>query len=204
MKVVTYSGGYFKIKIPESMAKGLNLTDSETTLQGKSEFEVNALFNAKVLEWEKAETRLETVILFSSSFQGSLMKQQYWVGGNYEPSDALKWHNVVERFHFKESEIHFSKAQIGLLFGYGVYDKTTVLGKVKYEYKRGRNIAFDNYALDGVTEISWSEEREAFFKDLDLSFARLIAKIHSALGDLTPEKLIATIAKNTLLLGPVK
>ena len=206
-KVITYSGGMFRIKLPQVMSEGLNIVEKyEMELRAHSESEVNDMFFRKVKEWENAVTYEQKIILFESKFQGALLKEEYWEAwddGKYAPYSACGTSNSKSQgcWHFFESDIAHDYSGLGLMINWGVFNKKTINNKSGYKYLHGRGMNDYHYHIKDYTEIPWTEEREQFFLNLDEQFARMIAKVHKALGELTPEKLLLLTDSGTKLLG---
>ncbi len=199
-KVVTYSGGYFRIKLPDIIIKDLCITNKkEQEVIGNSEQDVNDKFTSKVHEWTQLIAIEEKVILFKAKVQGAYLKEENWENwndGKYKPYYMPGTNNRPEQkiWHFCKEDINiFDDTSLGLTLIWAVYKKINVNGKIDYKFISGR--AFDSRCFrrddKEFTEIPYTEERELFFSNLDEQFAKMIKKVNDALGDLTPEKLIA-------------
>lgn len=207
MKHITYSKGEFRLKLPDIMCKDLNLTSQkDIEITGSSEYEVNKLFKEKMNEWEKAIEIITKVIIFRPRFQGALARKSFksrWEKG-YEPSYQQNGISTdADLWEFNERDLDPFGTSLGMTIQWAIYEKKDVKGKISYKALKGR--PFDYHRLNGnlgndYTEIEWTQPREDFFMQLDESFATMIAKIHSALGDLTPEKLILLTEKGLNLL----
>lgn len=206
VKKITYSKGQFHIQLPDQLCEDMNYLANGIefkVIDGTTEEAVNRAFQRELDLWYNAQTIKEKVILFEARFQGALATPEHrkkWQKGKYEPangsSDAFR--NREEAWIWRASDIDGfdNKTSIGLVLAWGVYEKTTVLGKENTKFLSGRNLAYGrSYSMDAFTEIAWTAEREEFFLSLDESFANMIAKVHRSLGDLTPEKL-ALLADN--------
>lgn len=207
-KKITYSKGMFRIKLPEVMCQDMNIVGHATELSANSEFEVDSLFKGKMKEWEAAIEIRTKVILFRAKFQGALLKEekwQYWSDGKYKPYSATNTNNSKAQgcWYFFEHDIDFNNCpDLGLMLVWGVYEKVDIKGRVKFNFVSGRDLLFGSWrSVDDATEIEWTEEREQFFLEIDETFARMIAKVYKALGDLTPEKLLALTDSGLKLLG---
>ena len=202
-KVVTYSSGMFRIKLPESLCKDLNYTHKE--IVADSEQVVNYMFSDELKKWINVIEKNEKVILFRGKFNGALLNKEKWddwCDGVYKPySKNGTSHSMSQGiWGFCHSELGGTENGLGLMLKWGVYNKSDINGKLRYEYVSGRDLEIRWDRVDEYTEIPYTEERGTFFLQLDESFANMIAKIYKALGELTPDKLIAISESNTKLL----
>lgn len=212
-KVVTYSKSYFRIKLPDELCADMNyLRNEDKEVYGNSEDEVNSLFNAKVKEWDSAIEVVKRVILFRAEFQGALLpveKFQSWYKVDYKPVFKAGTSNSMSQgcWLFCHEDMGSDKS-LGLSIVWAVYDKKDVKGKCSYHFVRGREVggAFGlrNNSSIGYTEIEHTQQREDFFMGLDETFAKMIANVYKALGDLTPEKLTALSESGMNILAPAK
>jgi len=205
-KIVKYSKGVFSIELPAELCVDMIYKNKEDqTISATSEVAVNDLFKEKLKEWDKAVSQIHKVILFEAKFQGALAKKTFlhrWENG-YTPSypeqgiskDASLW-------EFNKDDLH-STYDLGLMFKWAVYSKKQFKDKRDYKFISGRpfgSFMYRNEMSSGVVEIEHTPDRERFFKELDESFATMIAKVYKALGDLTPEKLTALTESGLKLL----
>lgn len=212
-KKITYSKGLFRLQLPEELCVDLCYTDQkDKEITGKSEVEVDGLWKAKLIEWGNAVTVTTKVIIFEAKFQGGLLKEdvaERWNGNKkYKPfyKNIGYAGNDGEHHYFNKYDVStFDIASLGMLIQWAVYDKIQFKDKIDYKFVSGRK--FDSHNVfrgklsGGMTEIEHTEDREQFFLDLDESFARMIAKVYKALGDLTPEKLELLADSKLKLLG---
>ncbi len=202
-KKVTYSKGLFRIVLPDCICEDLSLPDSDKEICASTEEEVSRKFDDKVKEWETSSTEETKVIVFQASFQGGLRLNYE----KYEPMYLRGGYGGVEGIHhvFCEKGInHFDESGLGMLIKWSVYSKKTFKGKSKYKYISGRyfdRIEYNGELSSGLTEILYSEEREKYFLTLDESFAKMIAKVYKAFGNLTSEKLEIIAESHTKLIG---
>lgn len=201
-KKITYSKGYFRMQLPEELCKDLCYTEAkDIEIIGNSEDAVNSLWKQKLFDWDKAVTTTSRVIIFQAKFQGGLLKEDtaerrngtkkykpFYSGGGYGGEDNI--HHYFNKYDID----HLNIASLGLLLQWAVYDKIQFKDKIKYKFISGRHYDYHGIIRGelraNMTEIDYTEERENFFLELDESFARMIAKIYKALGDITPEKLM--------------
>jgi len=191
-RVVKYSKSQFSIELPEALCNDLLYVNKEhKIIYGNTESEVKDLFKEELKKWETAVTDTIKVIIFEAEFQGALASKDfhhYWESG-YKPA----WKQVSGKWDFSANDISHDKPNLGLTLQWGVYDKKQFKDKVDYKFISGR--PFSSFYVgrgklsSDLVEIGHTPEREQFFLQLDQSFAEMIAKIHKALGDLTPEKL---------------
>ncbi len=191
-KIVKYTKIGFSIDLPEIVCTELNLTGNDIKVVGNSEDDVNNKFTAKIREWEDAVTIEEKIILFKAKFQGALATDGFRnsaYDGEYHPFGG-NGHNSGT-YLFRAHDLSISDCSIGMSMEWAVYNKKTVNGKSDYHFVSGRELDYHSLRNSSrYTEIPHTEEREQFFLQLDESFATMISKIHKALGDLTPEKLL--------------
>lgn len=199
MKVVTYSGGVFKIKLPDVVVEDLCLPDTHRIVEGASESEVNSKFKELIKEWENNQTKKEKVILFKVLFNGGLLREEVSKIRN-ETSEYVPEYGRMHIYgdksthYFLKSDLDgINGSGLGLLIKWSVYEKSTFKNNSTYKFISGRPLDhFDiSHRLDTqIVEIPYSKVREKFFLELDESFARMIAKVYAAIGDLTADKLI--------------
>lgn len=197
-KIVSYSKGLFRIALPDIICRDLVLPENEQELTASTEEAVNKLCINMLLDWEHASTQTKKVIVFKATFQGGLLRDEKMKDG-YIPHYGWSGYGGDYSFHhFCEKQIEsFNPASLGLLIQWAVYSKQTFKTNSKYRFDSGR--PFENVSWRGVltadlTEIDWTDERQNFFLDLDETFARMIAKVFSALGEMTSDKLLLLIA----------
>lgn len=208
-KMVKYSKGIFSIELPSELCNDLFYkNEKDKSVFGKTEIEVNSLFKTKLVEWDEAVTKVKKVIIFDAKFQGALAKESFkhkWENG-YTPS--YKQNGILDSdtlWEFHSTDINSSGSHLGLLIRWAVYEKKQFKDKKDYKFVSGRHMdismVWRNELDSGLVEIDHTVVREQFFLELDESFARMIAKVHKALGDLTPEKLILLAESKMKLLG---
>jgi len=208
-KIINYSKGKFRIKLPQSLCTEMNYTNFDKEVIGNSEDEVNRKWKDEYEKWINAIERVETVIWFKADFQGALLKKENWENwndGKYNPYAKANTNNSMAQgcWEFCHDDINFNNcSSLGLMLDWCVLEKKTICEKVSFKILRGRKRALSYYNTDAgkYTEIEWTQEREDFFLQLDESFALMIAKVYKALGDLTPEKLIQLTESNIKLIG---
>lgn len=195
--IVKYSKQRFTIELPDVLCSDMKYTDKEHCyVQSDTEVKVIALFHSKLNEWNKCITNKTKVIVFEAKFNGAKAHAEYRKtadNGKYKPHYYREGYvNDSYMFEFCGRDIEaFNSSSLGMLIRWAVYAKETVGDKHGYTCISGR--PFDSSRLKfsgkGIVEIEWTEQREQFFLRLDEAFATMISNVHSALGDLTPEKL---------------
>ncbi len=189
------------------MCIDLNLTNADTKISGSGEGVVANLFDQKMREWETAVRKESKIIAFRTCFQGALPLKQYremWDNGKYKPywkanTNSSSGQNCWE---FCASDISsHDNPSIGMTIEWAVLNKIDVKGKISYTFLSGRRISTGWRFPDDYTIIDHTDERETYFLQLDESFANMIAKVHKALGDLSPEKLSMIADSKMKMLG---
>lgn len=201
-KVVKYTKGVFNIELPEIVCSELNLIGKDKIIVAKSEDDVNKMFDLKIKEWESAKTIIQKVILFKAKFQGALATESYRnsaYDGKYHPHGGSG--NYTGSYEFMACDLSITSDSLGLSIDWGVFNKKTVNGKSDYVFVSGRKIDVYHSFIRQYTEIPHSDAREKFFMELDESFAKMIAKVHKGLGDLTPDKLLSLTDKGLSLIN---
>ena len=128
-KVINYSKGKFRIKLPQTLCTEMNYTnllDKEIT--GDSENEVNEKWKQEYNKWITAIEKIETVIWFKAEFQGALLKKENWGNwndGKYKPYKKANSNNSLAQgcWEFCHDDISFNNSSLGLMLDWAVLEK---------------------------------------------------------------------------------
>ena len=212
IKHITYSNSKFRLKLPDEISDDLGFEGQDRELKADSEFLINQLWNQTEKQWKESIKKNEKVIFFESKFTGALAveggesdkhnKGIYnpdWIRSNIHPG----YYQSLDNYVFAKNEISFAGSSLGMLIKWGVYEKTQIGKSTSYKILKGRDMEiFSPLSIkNSYTQINWTQEREDFFLELDKSFAKMIAKVFGALGNLTPEKMELLADSGTKLLN---
>ena len=208
VREIKYSKGNFYIEMPEDYINDLGIDEDDKIIHSPTEKGVIDIWDVKMRVWKEARCIKTKVIIFRTNFEGGLYTEeciQKNFGGHYTPAYVGKAYarDINPNVVFLEGDLYNNVKSLLLEIVWGVYMKTTINGKDRYEFLSGRpmGLADSPYRNKKDVEIPWSIERENWFLGIDEAFSNMISKVHSQLANLDSEKLTGIIDSNIKLLN---
>ena len=204
MREIKYSSkdGQFSAELPEKVVTHLMLNKKIVT--ANSESAAATAWENIIIEYNEAKRETSTVILFRIKLNG-------FVPPADRPFLQQGDHNK-ELFQLYETQIErFDSKGLGMFIEWGIYKKEFYKEKKKYsaipyynidsQKERKIGTGFNETYLEdkvgkSIKEIPYSEERQAWFTNLQLSIESLLIKIKHKLASLTNEELLQLVDSN--------